>query len=296
VTTAEQRTRTGHLEEIGGRQEEVAAAGDAVRIAGTRLRGKPIVQGAMERLSGAGLGRGERRDERVGLRADPDQPLRIGRAISPPEVSNPAVLNALAANVWARQVGPRPLKTVLFVGAERRVVASDVAWDFAAMLAQEQRGCVLLIDDHPGILHRDSDLPGQAKEEPGFTLQPFLDDAVSLLPPAGGRENLSVLRIGAPPLLSASVLQSAAFERFLGRVCDLFGAVVVNAPHPALQPEMLLLCRHVDGVVLVVESERTRRQSAMWTAQQIEESGGHLLGVVLSRRRFRIPEWIYRWI
>jgi Mrp family chromosome partitioning ATPase len=230
------------------------------------------------------------------LRANPGQSLRIGRAISPPEVRNPVVLNTLAANVWARHTGPRPLKSVLFVSAERRFAASDVAWDFAALLAQEQRGCVLLIDDDPNIPDREFDLCGGSKEEPGFMLQPLLDDTVTLLPPVGGCKNLSVLRIGAPPLLSASVLQSAAFERFLGKTSDLFGAVVVNAPHPALQPEMLLLCRHVDGVVLVVESERTRRQRAMLTAQQIEESGGRLLGVVLSRRRYRIPEWVYKWI
>jgi hypothetical protein len=47
-------------------------------------------------------------------------------------------------------------------------------------------------------------------------------------------------------------------------------------------------------VLLVLESERTRRQAASWTMRQVEDAGGRLLGAVLNRRRYRVPGWIYR--
>jgi Mrp family chromosome partitioning ATPase len=49
----------------------------------------------------------------------------------------------------------------------------------------------------------------------------------------------------------------------------------------------------VDGVVLVVEAEKTRWQVAEQAKRILEESGARLLGAVLSRRQFHIPNALY---
>jgi Mrp family chromosome partitioning ATPase len=47
---------------------------------------------------------------------------------------------------------------------------------------------------------------------------------------------------------------------------------------------------------MVLAAGKTREHVAKRAKQEIEGTGGKILGVVLNRRRFRIPEWIYRWL
>jgi len=50
----------------------------------------------------------------------------------------------------------------------------------------------------------------------------------------------------------------------------------------------------VDGVVVVVEAEKTRWQVVENLKQKIENRGGNILGIVFNKRRFYIPDSIYR--
>ena len=54
------------------------------------------------------------------------------------------------------------------------------------------------------------------------------------------------------------------------------------------------LARVVDGVVLVVEAEKTRWEVAQSAKKRLESAGANILGVVLNNRRRHIPGWIYR--
>jgi len=48
------------------------------------------------------------------------------------------------------------------------------------------------------------------------------------------------------------------------------------------------------GVVLVVQASRTRWEAADHAVRIIQESGGRVVGAVLNRRKFYLPEFIYR--
>ncbi len=54
-----------------------------------------------------------------------------------------------------------------------------------------------------------------------------------------------------------------------------------------------LLAPSVDGVVIVVEAERTRKEQVRNALNAIETAKGNLLGCVLNKRRYSIPQWIY---
>ena len=54
-----------------------------------------------------------------------------------------------------------------------------------------------------------------------------------------------------------------------------------------------VLARSVDGVVLVVEAERTRMPVVDWSLQLLENSKARLLGTVLNKRRYHIPKRVY---
>jgi Mrp family chromosome partitioning ATPase len=58
--------------------------------------------------------------------------------------------------------------------------------------------------------------------------------------------------------------------------------------------DAILLGQLTDGIILVVGSNNTRRESARLAKESIEAAQVPLLGAVLNRRTFPIPEMIYR--
>jgi Mrp family chromosome partitioning ATPase len=70
--------------------------------------------------------------------------------------------------------------------------------------------------------------------------------------------------------------------------------VVLDGPPIDEAPESIALSSKVDGVILVIDASRTRGKIALRAKKRIEESGGRLLGAVLNRRRYYVPDWLYR--
>lgn len=73
-----------------------------------------------------------------------------------------------------------------------------------------------------------------------------------------------------------------------------YDLVLIDASSASSSPDGIEISRRVDGVVLVVEAEKTRWQVVENLKEKIENSGGNILGMVFNKRRFYIPESIYR--
>jgi Mrp family chromosome partitioning ATPase len=54
------------------------------------------------------------------------------------------------------------------------------------------------------------------------------------------------------------------------------------------------MSKALDGIVLVVEAERTRTPLVRATQKTIKGHGGTVLGVVLNKRRSHVPKFLYR--
>lgn len=73
-----------------------------------------------------------------------------------------------------------------------------------------------------------------------------------------------------------------------------FSHTLVDCPSISSSYEAALLAPEVDGVILVVEADRTRKHQILRARQTIEMANGKLIGLVLNKRRFVVPEWFYR--
>lgn len=194
----------------------------------------------------------------------------------------------LQANLWLRY--PADMTTVtLFIGASAGCGVSTVVDNFVAALGRNAATRVLLIEfgraeaKEPTADEHGPDLLRLLEHVQPPHARP--DNLLDL--PGVGSLNLSM---GRMPL---TTVQSDAFEQFLQVARSRFDHVVIDAPPLQDHAESLVLSRKADGVILVVDSGRTRKQTALWTKQQIEEAGGNLLGVVLNRRKYYIPRWLY---
>jgi Mrp family chromosome partitioning ATPase len=50
----------------------------------------------------------------------------------------------------------------------------------------------------------------------------------------------------------------------------------------------------VDGIVLVVEANRTRKDQILYAERSIESANGRILGHVLNKRAYAVPDWLNR--
>jgi protein-tyrosine kinase len=78
--------------------------------------------------------------------------------------------------------------------------------------------------------------------------------------------------------------------RRLGERADL---VVLDSPAVLDSPLGLALAPTVDGVILLIEAERTRPRVAEAARDALRGAGAHILGVVLNKRRYHVPKGIY---
>jgi capsular exopolysaccharide synthesis family protein len=73
-----------------------------------------------------------------------------------------------------------------------------------------------------------------------------------------------------------------------------FEYVLIDSAPIGAHPEFAALCDQVDGVILVIKHGTTRREVVRRSRGIIERAGGKVIGAVLNRRRFPIPEFLYR--
>lgn len=77
---------------------------------------------------------------------------------------------------------------------------------------------------------------------------------------------------------------------------DRFDYILMDSPSLDSSSEALTLGSMVDGVLLVVEAGKTRRQSARNAKEELEAAGGKVLGIVLNKRKYFIPKLLYKWL
>jgi protein-tyrosine kinase len=105
--------------------------------------------------------------------------------------------------------------------------------------------------------------------------------------------NLHIMPLGAG-LTSLATINREQFGKFITTLKGRFEYVLLDSAALGVNPETTILCDNVDAVVIVVKYRSTRREVVRRTKEMIERAGGRVLGVVLNKRKFPIPEFLYR--
>jgi non-specific protein-tyrosine kinase len=106
-------------------------------------------------------------------------------------------------------------------------------------------------------------------------------------------ENLRVYTTGALPPNPAELLGSERMHSLNSRLESEVDMIVIDSPPCMPVTDTAILSRMADGVILVVESGRTRRDEALRAKEVIEKAGGRILGVVLNRLKPRAGGYYY---
>ena len=73
-----------------------------------------------------------------------------------------------------------------------------------------------------------------------------------------------------------------------------FDNILIDCGSVADSTDAAMLGASVDGVVVVVDAGESRRDEIINAQRMIEAAGGKFLGFVLNKRRYPVPEWLYR--
>jgi len=197
----------------------------------------------------------------------------------------------LKTNILARHPG-QAIKTILFSGTTHGDGASTTAINFATTLASNCRLKVLLIEANL----RTPGLHTAFRVGPERGLSDIMSNAdkpihyIKKVEPG----NLSVVTAGSKLTGPVSLFESDRFSEFLTSIRAAYDFIILDGPPIPSFSEARVLCTKVDGVVLVIEAGKTRKQVAVRARKELEEAGGKVLGVVLNKRKYYIPEWIYK--
>ena len=193
-------------------------------------------------------------------------------------------------------LGPKGSKKVLRVlaitGSHDKEGVSTVAANLAATLARPGDGQVLLIDAdlrHPSV-HQIF----EARLSPGLAdilTNGQSSEGIIVSSPV---QNLRILSAGTADGNLSEMFDSEGFTNLLNSVKKDYRFVVIDLPAVNEASWAVRLARLCDGVGLVVEAERSRWEVVQRTKELLVNSNANVLGVVINKRRFYIPEWLYR--
>jgi len=188
--------------------------------------------------------------------------------------------------------GGRRFRRILFTSYHRGEGTTTVSSNFARVLAEDRRYRVLLLDANT----RAPGLAGKRRGEGdhiGFS--DLFEHGVEnwSLPKPSSESNLTVIGSGNVVHHPSQVFDHKRFSKFMAGVLKLFHFVILDSSPIGRYYDSMVLAPHVDGVILVVEAERTQLSELKWARQMLEERSVPILGVVLNRRRFRIPSLIF---
>ena len=181
---------------------------------------------------------------------------------------------------------------VLFMGTNDTDGASTMAREFASFVATHAGSATLLFDtdrQKPNQLAHFGIRGATAFEEVVHDGR-ALEEAIYPVRNTG----LHVTSLSLRPTNKPFIFASSRSDLVMGQLRQRFEMIIVDAPAPTNSPDMLALTAKVDGVVLVIQADQTRFHQAKRTKELIEANGGKLIGLVFNKRRFFIPDWIYR--
>lgn len=192
-------------------------------------------------------------------------------------------------------------RSIAVIGVTPHQGATTIAAHFAAAMAEYLPGETGGASDRLLVVDANIAAPGMhgvfdAQNEPGISdwiKQPAVETQLGDYVRATSIRNVDLLSAGARSVghQPGRWTEAAAVALQLP-----YKAVVMDLPSIARSEASARVAAMCDAALLVVECNDANREVVRQAALRLAESGVRLLGVVLNKRTYPIPEKLYRWI
>lgn len=181
---------------------------------------------------------------------------------------------------------------IQFIGSRENEGTSTIVREFGRFLGEKCNMSVLLVDGDPLRMSQHQVF----RHHPGVSLQQIsheggiLDKAIFQV----RNSRVFLCRLAGQIEGKSSLSFSTNVQDLWNSLRKKFQFVLIDSAAMDSDADPLALCSSVDGVVLVVEAEKTRSQVVANMKDRVVQNGGNVLGLVFNKQRYYIPEWIYK--
>jgi capsular exopolysaccharide synthesis family protein len=182
--------------------------------------------------------------------------------------------------------------TLMFVGSTRGEGTTTIVSSYAKLLSLQANQRVLLIEMNarrPSLTHK----LGLTSH---FGVTNYFDGEKSLdaVLQDTRQGSFKVISVGQNDPVKLQLHLDRMMPALLEAALQRFDTVLIDAPPVVGSPETPPISAHVDGVVVVVHTGKTKREVVQRSLGMINQSGGKVLGIILNRKKYYIPDFIYR--
>lgn len=189
-------------------------------------------------------------------------------------------------------LGKMEKRTVLFAASAPEEGTTTLVSNFAELLSVQSNEKILLVEMNarrPSLKWKYG-----LSSENGVTdffagKRPF--EAIIQKPPRGG---FDIAHVGEKDPAKIQLHLELMFPRLIEEARRRYDTLLIDAPPVIGSPETPPLTSFVDGTVLVVRCGKTKREIVQRSLDVIGQFEGRILGVVLNRKKYYIPDFIYR--
>lgn len=235
--------------------------------------------------------------------ASQKEPVEVAEELSSPPGRAPLTAGGALPKGLAQEIGVlrnslesalkgKDRRTVLFTSAVMSEGTTTIAVNYAKLIALQGSEKVLLCEmnaRNPSLARLFSIDP-----EPGIGSVFSGNNTLSSVVRNLDAYNLSVATIGTMDLTDMQVNLSTRFPALLQEAFSAYTTIVFDAPAVSVASETAPMSAFVDGVVIVVEVGKTKREVVERSINVIHQQEGTVLGVILNRKKYYIPEFLYK--
>lgn len=183
----------------------------------------------------------------------------------------------------------RPVQTLAVTSSTLSEGKTTIATNLAIVMSQLGRRVILVDADlrRPRV-HRAMGISNV------MGLSDVLRNHASLneVAQSWNNDNLAVITSGSLPPNPAEVLSSPRMIQVLNELKSMADMVIIDSP-PSLLADASALAARADGVLLVIQSNRTQMNAATAMIEQLKRVGAHVVGVALNRINTRNTYYYY---
>jgi succinoglycan biosynthesis transport protein ExoP len=175
----------------------------------------------------------------------------------------------------------QPAKSILITSGNKGEGKSVVAANLGVTMAEADLKTIIVDADlRIPAIHKLFEMPNST----GLTdllRSPQLEISNHLK--STGIDNLEVITSGLLPPNPTEMLGSQRMDALIQRLEEIADVVIIDSPPVLAAADAAVLSQHVNGVVLIIEAGRTRRDATRHAVDRLRHVGANILGVVLNR-------------
>ena len=106
-------------------------------------------------------------------------------------------------------------------------------------------------------------------------------------------ENLIIIPHGTKISNPLDLFRSKMFKEKLDYLKQRFNYLIFDTCAALMSSHVSIIAKYFDGIILVIEAEKTRWEILQQAKEKINNVGGNILGAVLNKRKYYIPKALY---